>query len=53
MDKKDQEIQTLQQTIENLQRELAKARALQFKLFKCVPPDKLLEIMRDTPEIKQ
>jgi hypothetical protein len=53
MDERDEKILILQRMVEYLERELAKARVLQFKLFKYVPPEKLFEIIRETPETKQ
>ena len=39
--------------IADLKRQLAKAKAMQYKLFKMVPADKLVELTRENPEQMQ
>ena len=53
MTEKDKEINELRREVARLERELAKSKAIQYKLFKMVPAEKLLELARETPELMQ
>ena len=50
MTEKDKEIQELRRENSQLRAELARAKALQRRLFNLVPPERLIEIARETPE---
>lgn len=50
MDERDKEIQELRRENDRLRDELTKAKRLQFELFKKVPADKIIELMREAPE---
>lgn len=50
MDERDKEIQELRRENDRLRDELTKAKLLQFELFKKVPADKIIELMREAPE---
>lgn len=50
MDEKDKEIQELRRENKRLCDELTRARILQFALFKKIPADKIIELMREAPE---
>ena len=50
MDERDKEIQELRRENKRLRDELTKAKLLQFELFKKVPADKIIELMREAPE---
>lgn len=52
MDERDKEIQDLRRENDRLRRELKEARAMQIKLFRLVPADRILEAFRETPENK-
>lgn len=52
MDERDKEIQDLRRENDRLRRELKEARAMQRRLFRLVPADKILEAFRETPENK-
>lgn len=50
MDERDKEIQELRRENDRLRSELKEARAAQMKLFRLVPADKIIELMREAPE---
>jgi ribosomal protein L29 len=53
MDERDKEIQELRRENERLRKEIARLKTVQFELFKRVPADRIIELMRETPETKQ
>ena len=50
MTEKDKEIQELRRKVDFLQAELLKARLMQRELFRLVPADRIIELLRETPE---
>ena len=53
MDEREKELQDLRQENERLRKEIARLKTVQFQLFKRVPADRIIELMRETPETKQ
>ena len=51
MDERDKEINELRRENEQLKRDLANAKAIQFRLFKLVPEPYLALLAREYPEM--
>ena len=50
MTEQDKEIQELRREVERLKTELARAKAMQYRLFKLVPADALILLAKEYPE---
>lgn len=53
MTEKDKEINELRRENQQLRSELAAAKDMQRRLFRFVPADRILELMREIPEEKR
>ena len=52
MDERDKEIQELRRENAKLKNDLTRAKLLQFELFKMVPSERLITLLREYPESK-
>lgn len=50
MTEQDKEIQELRREVERLKAELARSKAMQYRLFKLVPADALALLAKEYPE---
>ncbi len=50
MTDQDKQIRELKEENARLHRQLLRAKALQYKLFTMVPPERLAELLRENPE---
>ena len=50
MDERDKEMNEMRREIARLRKELAESKRIQYELFKRVPADLIVDLMRDTPE---
>ena len=50
MDERDKELQELRRELAATRRELERSKAMQMRLFRLVPADRILELLKENPE---